>query len=102
MKIRFAKPQLKDRRLRLIHSGRLLADDTQLFTWLSALDEKHHTTNPDAVDGAQAPPTTVWLHCSVGPQLEPGEEDETKVQVRRVGSFAPRAVPDTATIRKPN
>lgn len=25
--------------------------------------------------------TTTWIHCSVGPELEPGEEEETKVQV---------------------
>lgn len=73
--------------MRLIHSGRLLSDDTLLFPWLTSVEEKQHRGTPENPD--TAPQTsTVWLHCSVGPQLEPGEVDETKVQVRRTRSLA--------------
>ncbi|KAJ3557177.1 hypothetical protein NM688_g1612 [Phlebia brevispora] len=78
--IRNARSQLKDRRLRLIHSGRLLADDTVFCSWLASLEDKqHHNETSESFEASQ-PPSTIWLHCSVGPQLQPGEADETKVQ----------------------
>ncbi|KAJ7039139.1 DUF2407 C-terminal domain-containing protein [Mycena alexandri] len=38
--IRSKLPQLNDKRLRFIHSGRLLPDTTLVYAWLLALDEK--------------------------------------------------------------
>jgi hypothetical protein len=78
---------LKDRRLRLIHSGRLLTDGILLYSWLASLEERQKRAAPDDEKGAQnataTPTTTTWMHCSVGPKLEAGEEesDEGKTQV---------------------
>ena len=71
--------RLKEHRLRLIHSGQLLADNTEVFHWLKVLEEQHRpsTETSETSEGR----SIIWLHCSVGPKLEPGEEDETKVQV---------------------
>ncbi|KIP02789.1 hypothetical protein PHLGIDRAFT_111665 [Phlebiopsis gigantea 11061_1 CR5-6] len=83
-KIRDARPALQDRRLRLIHSGRLLTDGTQLYSWLETLEERQRraTAANEGVHGSTSgdTPSNTWLHCSVGPTLEPGEEDEKKVQ----------------------
>ncbi|GJE91718.1 DUF2407 ubiquitin-like domain-containing protein [Phanerochaete sordida] len=82
-KVRDARPALQDHRLRLIHAGRLLTDGTNLYAWLEALEEKQRRAvagaeGAESAAGAGLP--TTWLHCSVGPKLEPGEEEETKVQ----------------------
>ncbi|CAL1712203.1 unnamed protein product [Somion occarium] len=84
--IRDARPQVKDRRLRLIHSGRLLADDTLLYSFLSSLEERqrgsasHGTTEPTP----NSPAPTTWLHCSVGPHMSALEEEETKLQTAQL------------------
>ncbi|CAL1712204.1 unnamed protein product [Somion occarium] len=81
-----ARPQVKDRRLRLIHSGRLLADDTLLYSFLSSLEERqrgsasHGTTEPTP----NSPAPTTWLHCSVGPHMSALEEEETKLQTAQL------------------
>ncbi|KAJ7497022.1 DUF2407 ubiquitin-like domain-containing protein [Mycena latifolia] len=72
--IRSLRPQLKDRRLRFIHSGRLLADTTLLYSWLAALDEKQRQTSGED-DSTPVSPTT-WMHCSVGREIEDGEDEE--------------------------
>lgn len=79
--IREERPQLKDHRLRLIHSGRLLTDGTFLHAWLVSLGERQRRAT-SAITENDSDPTilTTWLHCSVGPKMEPGEEDDTKVQ----------------------
>ncbi|EKM52060.1 uncharacterized protein PHACADRAFT_102061 [Phanerochaete carnosa HHB-10118-sp] len=86
-KIRDARPSLTDRRLRLIHLGRLLTDGTNLYSWLESLEERQRKAleSSEGQDQTASPsiPTT-WLHCSVGPKLEPGEEEETKVQVTQL------------------
>ena len=91
--IREERPQLHRRRLRLIHGGRLLTDNTQLASWLSTLEERQQraaTKDKEDVDSSIAPtapgPSSVsWLlHCSVGPPLSEGEEDDdAQAQVRR-------------------
>ncbi len=73
---------MQDRRLRLIHSGRLLTDDTSVYSWLASLEERQRRAQPDTTEAQpDVSVSTTWLHCSVGPKMEPGEEDETKVQV---------------------
>ena len=83
--IRESRPALQDRRLRLIHSGRLLTDGTLLYSWLETLEERQRratfTSEAGDTPGHGGTASTIWLHCSVGPKLEPGEDEETKVQV---------------------
>ncbi|ETW81462.1 hypothetical protein HETIRDRAFT_439906 [Heterobasidion irregulare TC 32-1] len=83
LKIRTARSQLKNRRLRLIHSGRLLTDGTFLYPWLKSLEERQHrATAWDASNDTDdtAPPTPSstlsWLQCSVGPEFAEGEGEE--------------------------
>ncbi|KAJ7502878.1 DUF2407 ubiquitin-like domain-containing protein [Mycena galericulata] len=76
--IRHERPQLKDRRLRFIHSGRLLADTTLLNSWLVSLDEKRKQTSGED-DPAPAAATT-WMHCSVGREIVEGEDEEGNEQ----------------------
>ncbi|KAI0059584.1 hypothetical protein BV25DRAFT_1860190 [Artomyces pyxidatus] len=82
--IRKARPQLQNRRLKLIHSGRLLTDGTFLYSWLKSLEERQRrahakdSLSPEA-DEAETPPTAAappWLHCSVGPEFAEGEEEK--------------------------
>jgi DUF2407 ubiquitin-like domain len=94
--IRVARPQLQCRRLRLIHSGRLLTDGTHLASWFGTLEERQQraaTKGKDEFDtltslnspGPSAQQGSVpWLHCSVGAPLSDGEEDsDAQPQVRR-------------------
>lgn len=84
MQIRDARPQLKDRRIRLIHSGRLLTDGTFLYSWLTSLEERQQRVVAEEGGGEVHQPavSTTWLHCSIGPKIEPGEDDDgRKVQV---------------------
>jgi hypothetical protein len=90
-----------DRRLRLIYSGRLLTDGTFLFEWLESLENKQRNAvavnaskagktseandgnESDAsahedVKGSSKASSTTWIHCSVGPQMEPGEEEQER------------------------
>ena len=80
--------------MRLIHAGRLLTDSTQLASWLSTLEERQQRAaekDKEGTDSSIAPtapgPSSVlpWLlHCSVGPPLSEGEEDDdAQAQVRR-------------------
>ncbi|KAF8637950.1 hypothetical protein AX16_010583 [Volvariella volvacea WC 439] len=92
-KIRQARPDLAERRLRLIHAGRLLTDGIFVYSWLSSLEErqKRATLVNGSVDNSVPVPLrsssslpgghggtegVTWIHCSVGPKLEPGEEVE--------------------------
>ncbi|KAL4073331.1 DUF2407 ubiquitin-like domain-containing protein [Scleroderma yunnanense] len=82
-KIILARPQLEDRRLRLIHAGRILADGIRLHSWLTTLEEKqrHSASSNEAPSPPIQPSSTVtWLHCSVGPKIEPGTEVEETPQ----------------------
>ncbi|KIJ64588.1 hypothetical protein HYDPIDRAFT_111955 [Hydnomerulius pinastri MD-312] len=87
-KIATARPQLKDRRLRLIHAGRLLTDGTLLHSWLTTLEERQQRASPSLsgdVSGAPAVSHMItWLHCSIGPKMEPGTETEEKHQVAQL------------------
>jgi len=84
--IRDAMPQLEDRRLRLIHSGRLLTDGTLLYSWLTTLEERQRRANSDDSNKLlQASNATTWLHCSVGPKIEEGDEgDDAKTQTAQL------------------
>lgn len=81
--IRECRPQLKDRRLRLIHSGRLFADNTSLYPWISSLEEKQREQGEHVGPTTPGNPT-IWLHCSIGPQLTGDEEDDSKVQTAQL------------------
>ncbi|KAI0086979.1 DUF2407 ubiquitin-like domain-containing protein [Irpex rosettiformis] len=79
--IRDYRPQLKENRLRLIHSGRILTDDTLLYSWLDSLEERQRRVVSKVAEGSSdASQSSTWIHCAIGPKMEPGEEDETKVQ----------------------
>ncbi|KAI0712406.1 DUF2407 ubiquitin-like domain-containing protein [Earliella scabrosa] len=89
--IRLARPELHNRRLRLILSGQLLADNTQLYARIASLEQRRR--KPSNTSGssdeaefedpnAPAPPT--WIHCSVGPQLKEGEEEDSRVQTAQL------------------
>ncbi|KAI0632292.1 DUF2407 ubiquitin-like domain-containing protein [Trametes polyzona] len=87
--IRLARPELKDRRLRLIHAGQLLAENTPLYSRVASLEQRRRASgSEDAAEEGSATPTsgggTTWLHCSVGPQLSEGEEEESKVQTAQL------------------
>ncbi|KAJ7128982.1 DUF2407 ubiquitin-like domain-containing protein [Mycena crocata] len=85
--IRRERPQLKDKRLRFIHSGRLLADTILLNSWLEDLDEKRKQSSED--DSAPMSVTT-WIHCSVGREIQDGddeEENEQKAQLQPARGF---------------
>ncbi|KAF9268737.1 hypothetical protein L218DRAFT_977202 [Marasmius fiardii PR-910] len=83
--IRLERPELKNRRLRLIHSGRLLTDGIFLYSWLKKLDERQKKASAlleRELDGfeesaSSKPQSTVtsWLHCSVGREVEQNEEE---------------------------
>ena len=83
MQIRQARTDLRDRRLRLIHSGRLLTDGTFLYAWLLSLEERQRRATADSSIGSDTANST-WIHCSVGPKLASGEEetDDGNTQVR--------------------
>ncbi|KAJ6593602.1 DUF2407 ubiquitin-like domain-containing protein [Mycena capillaripes] len=75
--IRRERPQLTNKRLRFIHSGRLLPDTTLLNAWLVALDKK---LKQSSAEDDSEPSATTWMHCSVGREIEDGEEEEVNEQ----------------------
>ncbi|KAF7315227.1 Ubiquitin-like domain-containing protein [Mycena indigotica] len=84
--VRRERPHLQNKRLRFIHSGGLLADTTVVFSWLAALDGKSKHAEEDT--SSSLPKT--WIHCSVGREIEPGEEEdgaEQKAQLRPARGF---------------
>ncbi|KAH7885475.1 DUF2407 ubiquitin-like domain-containing protein [Phlebopus sp. FC_14] len=80
------RPQLKDRRLRLIHAGRILTDGTLLHSWLSTLEGRQQRASAlnDGSGMSVQSSTITWIHCSVGPKIEPGLEAEEKPQVAQL------------------
>lgn len=99
--IRDVRPELRKRRLRLIHSGRLLTDGTFIYSWLTSLEDKQRKAVKEVTteeDGSGASQALTWLHCSVGPELTHEEEEENLVQVRLVWlyhlqSYSPPVLP---------
>ncbi|KAG6813744.1 hypothetical protein H0H92_007696 [Tricholoma furcatifolium] len=87
-KIREGAPELRNRRLRLIHAGRLLTEGTFLYSWLSSLEEKQKRATPNETEtghhSSQATSSTTWVHCSVGPKLEAGEDEEGRIQTAQL------------------
>ncbi|PPR02400.1 hypothetical protein CVT26_011368 [Gymnopilus dilepis] len=102
-RIRELRPELHNRRLRLIHSGRLLTDGTFLYSWLTSLEERQQraqSENPELNAGlgdvspvkssaaekpADSPSQTTWLHCSIGPVMSADEiEDDSKAQAAQI------------------
>ncbi|KAH0589150.1 UPF0645 membrane protein C20H4.02 [Termitomyces sp. J132] len=85
-KIREGRPELKDRRLRLIHAGRLLTEGTFLYSWLASLEERQKQTAANATSSSQHPHTAsvTWVHCSVGPKLESGDMEEGTIQTAQL------------------
>ncbi|KAG0700610.1 DUF2407 C-terminal domain-containing protein [Suillus ampliporus] len=84
-------PQLKDRRLRLIHAGRLLTDGTLLHEWLTTLEERQVRASARSQEISKEDHLVTWLHCSVGPKIEPGDSEEEKPQAR--GSWVAQLQP---------
>ncbi|KAH9891820.1 DUF2407 ubiquitin-like domain-containing protein [Cubamyces lactineus] len=88
--IRLARPDLKNRRLRLIHAGQLLPESTPLYHRIFSSEQRKRSPSPEGDEIAESVteqasiPKTTWLHCSVGPQLEDGEADESKVQTAQL------------------
>ncbi|KZV95480.1 hypothetical protein EXIGLDRAFT_644247 [Exidia glandulosa HHB12029] len=91
--IRVQRPPLERRRLKLIHSGRLLHDATHLLEYIQNLEKYAPKPEEDSsilfsakeTDKGKGkakpePPKPVWLHCSVGTRLEPHEEDDGGLQ----------------------
>jgi hypothetical protein len=74
---------LARRRLKLIHSGRLLTGGTLLYGWLASLEERQNRALVLKSSASGTPPNNsgVWLHCSVGLELPEGVDEEDKVQV---------------------
>lgn len=92
-KIREARPELEDRRLRLIQSGRLLTDGTPLYALLATLEERQQRLNMDSESSIKA--KTAWIHCSVGLKTEKADmedEKEPEPQLRPVHGFDRLAV----------
>ncbi|KAF9516473.1 hypothetical protein BS47DRAFT_1340811 [Hydnum rufescens UP504] len=90
-KIRNERPSLARRRLRLIHSGRLLTNGTLVHGWLTSLEERQNRalvrgipTAPDNPATSAAASGGIWLHCSVGPEMPEGELDDDKVQTSQL------------------
>ncbi|KZP23272.1 hypothetical protein FIBSPDRAFT_919127 [Athelia psychrophila] len=75
-RIKGARPELQDRRLRLIHAGRLLTDGTLLYSWITTLEERQRRATDKGETAESASVGTTWLHCSVGPKIEEGEDGE--------------------------
>ncbi|TFK52381.1 hypothetical protein OE88DRAFT_1734384 [Heliocybe sulcata] len=86
--IRDARPELQNRRLRLIHSGKLLTDKTDIYKLLTSLEERQHRRAGVDEDADEVQPLLAanWLHCSVGAELPGGEED---VEVSQTGQIRP-------------
>ncbi|OJT12085.1 DSC E3 ubiquitin ligase complex subunit 3 [Trametes pubescens] len=86
--IRNIRPELKDRRLRFIHAGQLLAESTPIYARISSIQhrkrgsEKQRDEDEESTEPASSAGTT-WLHCSVGPQLSEGE-DESNLQTAQL------------------
>ncbi|KAJ8518441.1 hypothetical protein ONZ45_g4488 [Pleurotus djamor] len=92
--IREHRPQLRDRRLRLIYSGRLLLDSTPIYDCLSTIETRQKRASagdkptgsspssptnplpPGKLSDEETGPSHIWIHCSVGPKLEPNEEED--------------------------
>ncbi|KAI5981715.1 hypothetical protein EDD15DRAFT_2331104 [Pisolithus albus] len=70
-KIAIERPQLSDRRLRLIHA------------WSSEKQHRVTFTSEESHPSAQ-PSMITWLHCSVGPVIERGTESEEIPQVAQI------------------
>jgi len=87
MQITTSLPELRDHRLRLIHSGRLLTDGTLLYEWLKTLEERQERASTHSQEVTKEDHLVTWLHCSVGPKIEPGESDEEKPLVCWIIAF---------------
>lgn len=93
--IRLERPELQKRRLRLIHSGRLLTNGTFLYGWLESLEQRQQRATDNQAHAhadSKTPGGTnaIWLHCSVGadiPEEEVEEEDKSPVGLWRVHIF---------------
>ncbi|KAG9003275.1 hypothetical protein FRB95_007323 [Tulasnella sp. JGI-2019a] len=78
-KIRLERPAIHNRRLRLIHSGRMLTDGTFLYGWLTSLEGRQRRANGRDGDEAEAPTASApvtWLHCSIGTEMSAEDEEE--------------------------
>nr|GAT57899.1 predicted protein [Mycena chlorophos] len=79
--IRRERAPLRNKRLRFIYSGALLAESTVVYSWLAALDGKRGKQPEEEVQlQAQQPAPTTWIHCSVGREIEEGEEENDPEQ----------------------
>ncbi|KDQ14989.1 hypothetical protein BOTBODRAFT_109072 [Botryobasidium botryosum FD-172 SS1] len=112
-RIRGFRPTLQKRVLRLIHSGRILTNDTVFYAWLSTLEARQQraVNSENATEDGSATSEDVKpkikIHCSIGPEMTQEEEDES-VQTAQLtplrgfdrlasAGFSPE---DIATIRR--
>ncbi|KAI0032788.1 hypothetical protein K488DRAFT_49163 [Vararia minispora EC-137] len=77
--IRAERPQLERRRLKLIHAGRLITNDIRIFEWLTSFEDRQRRAEAAqaAATPIVAPLPIAYFHCSVGPELEPGETEDS-------------------------
>jgi hypothetical protein len=77
----------------LIHSGRLLTDGVVFEAWLRALEERQTRAYEEIQDNMKGDAkmkgkgkamdmsrSNMWLHCSVGPKMDEGEEEAEQVR----------------------
>lgn len=88
------RAQLSDKRLRLIHAGRVLSEGVRLLPWLEELRaRKQHYADPPALFDAssehqssskenhteaeqgKSPEMPIWIHCSVAEVPDTPQED---------------------------
>jgi hypothetical protein len=109
--IRECRPELQRKRLRLIHLGRLLANNMNIYSHILLLEEqqRHLSTQDDAsteID-PNASKGGIWIHCSVGADMKPEDEDDAvqRTQLTPLRGFDRLAAAgfspeDIATIRR--
>ncbi|KAG8883082.1 hypothetical protein FRB98_003320 [Tulasnella sp. 332] len=86
-RIRLERPAIHNRRLRLIHSGRMLTDGTFLYGWLISLEGRQRRANGQDGDDTEVPSASApmtWLHCSIGTEMTTGEDEETPQHQKEV------------------
>lgn len=93
--IRVHRPTLHNRRLRLIHSGRLLTDGTFLYGWLTSLEGRQRRAKGEDGDETDAPNSSTpvtWLHCSIGAEMAAEDEEEAPQPVSVASTLLLRSV----------
>ena len=79
------RTELQDRKLRLIHSGRLLADGMPIFTWIESQESRQKKVATSVDDEAQessiSATNATWLHCALGAEMDDNGDNDEGLQV---------------------